>query len=265
FGGFSGFEGAATLGEESRRSTWTIPAAVVGSLLLSAGVYIVFTWIVDNAYATPAALAADPAPLVHLADGYVGSAMGKLVNFAGVISAFGAQLACVNAASRLLFSLGRELGGGAPARNLLVRTDPKRGSPIGALAIIGAISLIALLSFSFEPTAIRVLTLIVTVGSYLIIIAYLLTVIAAAGWVWRHGRRPIPLIVLTLGVVVLGYLLYKTFYPFPAYPFNWEVWIAAGLSLLGVAFAFVPAVHRRLAGSSLLRAARLVPNTAEAG
>src|ERR1700677_1873592 len=103
FGGFSGFEGAATLGEESARSQRTIPLAVASSLVLSAGVYIVFTWIIDNAYATPAALAADPAPLVHLASINVGSAMGKLVNVAGVISAFGAQLACINAANRLLF------------------------------------------------------------------------------------------------------------------------------------------------------------------
>lgn len=61
FGGFSGFEGAATLGEESRRTTRTIPAAVGVSLAASAAVYIVFTWIVDNAYASPAALAAAPA------------------------------------------------------------------------------------------------------------------------------------------------------------------------------------------------------------
>ncbi len=61
FGGFSGFEGAATLGEESARLQRAIPAAVASSLLLSAGVYIVFTWIVDNAYASPAALASDPA------------------------------------------------------------------------------------------------------------------------------------------------------------------------------------------------------------
>ena len=45
------------------------------------------------------ALAADPAPFVHLANAYVGSTMGTLVNAAGVISAFGAQLACVVAAN----------------------------------------------------------------------------------------------------------------------------------------------------------------------
>lgn len=255
FGGFSGFEGAATLGEESTRTTRTIPAAVAGSLLVSAAVYIVFTWIVDNAFASPAALAANPAPLVHLADVYVGSTMGKLVNLAGVISAFGAQLACVNAANRLLFSLGRELGGGRRAQNVLVRTDRRRRSPIGALAIVGAASLAALLAFSFETRAIRALTIIVTYGAYLILVAYLLTVIAAAMWVWRHGRRPMQLLPLGVGVLVLCYVLYDTFNPFPSAPFSWVVWAALASALLGGALAVLPAVHRRLATSELLHAA----------
>ncbi len=256
FGAFSGFEGAAVLGEESARSTRTIPVAVAGSLVASAAVYVVITWIVDNAYATPHALASDPAPLVHLADLYVGSTMGKLVSIAGVISAFGAQLACVNAASRLLFSLGREVGGGRRASNLLVRTDRRRRSPVGALVIVGGVSLAGVLAFSFEGQAIRALTIIVTYGAYLILIAYLLTVIAAAVSVWRHGRRPIPLLALSIGVIVLGYVLYDTFNPFPAPPFDGDVWAALGSVVLGVALALVPAVHRRIARSELLRAAR---------
>ncbi|MGH2877505.1 MAG: APC family permease, partial [Solirubrobacteraceae bacterium] len=256
FGGFSGFEGAAVLGEESSRSTRNIPAAVITSLVASAAVYIVFTWIVDNAYASPHALASDPAPLVHLADHYIGSTMGKLVNLAGVISAFGAQLACVNAANRLLFSLGRELGGGGSrAKNLLVRTDRRRGSPIGALLIVGGASLAGLLAFSFEAHALRALVIIVTYGAYLILLAYLLTVIAAAAFVWRHRRRPLPLIILTIGIVVLGYVLYDTFNPFPAPPFDGDVWAALATVLVGVGLALWPAFHRRIAHSELLRAA----------
>ncbi len=256
FGGFSGFEGAATLGEESRRTTRTIPAAVAVSLVASAAVYIVFTWIVDNAYASPAALAAAPAPLVHLADLYVGGVTGKMVNLAGVISAFGAQLACVNAGNRLLFSLGRELGGGREARNLLVRTDRRRGSPVGALLVVGVASLAGVLGFSFEAHAIRALTIIVTYGAYLIVVAYLLTVVAAAVWVWRHGRRPVPLLALGLGIGVLGYVLYDTFVPFPPAPFDWVVWAGAASAAAGVAITAVPAAYRRLSGSELLRAAR---------
>lgn len=256
FGGFSGFEGAATLGEESSASTRTIPAAVISSLVVSAGVYIAFTWIVDNAYPTPHALAADPAPLVHLADHYVSSTMGKLVNLAGVISAFGAQLACVNGANRLLYSLGRELGGGTHARNFLVRTDPRRGSPVGALAVIGTASLLGLLAFSFEAQALRALVLIVTYGSYLIIITYLLTVFAAAVWVWRHGRRPIPLLALGVGVAVLGYVLYDTFHPFPVFPFDRDVWAALATAALGGAITVIPSIYRQISASQLLRATR---------
>ncbi len=263
FGAFSGFEGAAVLGEESARSTRTIPAAVIASLVASAGVYIVFTWIVDNAYASPHALAADPAPLVHLANQYVGATMGKLVNLAGVISAFGAQLACVNAANRLLFSLAREVGGGTRARNLLVRTDSRRGSPTGALLVVGGASLAGVLTFSFEAQALRALVIIVTYGSYLILFAYLLTVIAAAAWVWRHGRRPIPLLALTIGVAVLCYVLYATFNPFPAPPFDGDVWAALGTAALGVMLSLVPAFHRRIVNSELLRAASARPGATE--
>jgi len=259
FGGFSGFEGAATLGEESARSQRNIPAAVAGSLIASAAVYIVFTWIVDNAYATPAALAADPAPLVHLATGYVGSAMGKLVNVAGVISAFGAQLACINAANRLLFSLGREVGEGRRAGNLLVRTSAASGSPVGALLVTGAVSLAALLAFSFEATAIRALTFIVQYGAYLVLGVYLLTVIAALVLAWRRGRRPVPLIVLSVGVVVLGYVLRDTFSPLPAGPFGVVALAALGSTILGIALALIPSLHRRLRGSELLRATRVTP------
>jgi len=254
FGGFSGFEGAATLGEESARSQRTIPLAVASSLVLSAGVYIVFTWIVDNAYATPAALAAAPAPLVHLASINVGSAMGKLVNVAGVISAFGAQLACINAANRLLFSIGRELGDGGRADNLLVRTSDRHGSPIGALLVTGSVSLAALLAFSFEHSAVRALTYIIQYGACLVLGVYLLTVVAALVLVWRDGRRPIPLLILGLGVAVLLYVLRDTFIPLPSGPFRVVALAAAGSTMLGIAFALIPAVHRRLGDSPLLRA-----------
>jgi amino acid transporter len=260
FSAFSGFEGAATLGEESRHTTRTIPAAIMWSLIGSAAIYIVFTWIADNAFASSSALAASPAPFVALASANIGSAMGTAVNVAGVISAFGAQLACINAANRLVFALGREVGGRKTrVRNVLTRTHPRLGSPLGALAVTGTTSLVALLAFSFEASAIRALTIILEFGAYLIVVAYLLTVIAAIAWVWNHGRRALPLTVLGIGAGVLGYVLYDTFHPFPPAPFNWVVLAAGIATAIGAGLALLPRVRLRLADSTLLRATRRPP------
>ena len=231
------------------------PAA--GSLRASAAVYIVFTWIVDNAYPSPVALAADPAPIVHLATDYIGSGMGKLVNLAGVISAFGAQLACINAANRLLFALGRELGGGHRAGELVTRTSARRGSPVRALLVTGTVSLIALLAFSIESQAVRALTFIVEYGAYLVLVVYLLTVIAALVLTWRQGRRPLPLAILTVGVIVLAYVLRDTFTPLPSGPFGFVALAALASVVAGVTIAAAPPVRRRLRSSALLRATSL--------
>jgi len=255
FGQFSGFESAATLGEEARRSTRTIPTAIAWSLAGAAAVYILFTWIVYSAYPSPAAVAADPAPLVHVASTYLGSGVGTAVNAAGLISAFGAQLACLNAAARLLFALGRETSGN-PGTSVLTRTWRRHGSPAGALTVAGAASVAALLAFGFEQHATRAATLIIQYGAYLILAAYLMTVIAALAWTWRTRRRPLPLAILTAGAVILGYVLYRTFSPFPAAPFGWVVLGAAASAAAGVGILLVPGLLPRMRRSPLLAVTR---------
>jgi amino acid transporter len=249
FGQFSGFESAATLGEEARRATRTIPAAIGWSLAGAAAIYIFFTWIVYSAYPGPAAVAADPAPLVHIADAYLGGWVGTAVNTAGLISAFGAQLACLNAAARLAFALGRETGG---ASSFLTRTWRRHSSPAGALTVVGAVSVAALLGFASEPAATRAATLIIQFGAYLILAAYLMTVIAALAWTWRTRRRPLPLAILAVGAAVLGYVLYRTFAPFPPAPFGWVALASAAIAAAGAAILLTPGLLPRLRHSPLL-------------
>ena len=249
FGQFSGFEGAATLGEEARHSTRTIPAAIAWSLAGAAAVYIFFTWIVYTAYPGAPAVAAAPAPLVHVAGVYLGSWAGVAVSAAGLVSAFGAQLACLNAAARLLLALGRETG---CARGFLTRTWRRHGSPAGALTLVGAVSTAALLAFGSEHAATRAATLIIQYGAYLILAAYLMTVAAALAWTWRTRRRPLPLAILTAGASVLAYVVYRTFAPFPAAPFSWVVLAATASTVAGAAVLLVPGLLTRMRRSRLL-------------
>jgi amino acid transporter len=252
FGQFSGFEGAATLGEEARRSTRVIPAAIAWSLAGAAAVYIFFTWVVYSAYPNPGAVAADPAPLVHTAGRYLGSGAGIAVNAAGLISAFGAQLACLNAGARLLYALGREAGAGSRTGAVLTRTWRRHSSPAGALTVAGAASVAALLAFGTEDAATRAATLIIQYGAYLILGTYLMTVIAALAWTWRTRRRPLPLAILATGAALLGYVVYRTFAPFPPAPFNWIVIAAGASAAAGTAFLLIPGPLRRMRGSELL-------------
>ncbi|HEX8008057.1 MAG TPA: amino acid permease [Trebonia sp.] len=140
------------------------------------------------------------------------------------------------------------------AGSVLTRTWRRYGSPAGALAVAGGVSVAALAAFSFEPTATRAATLIIQYGAYLILAAYLLTVLAALAWTWRTRRRPVPLAVLTVGVAVLGYVLYRTFVPFPVAPFGWVVLAAAASTAAGAAILLIPGLLARLRRSPLFAA-----------
>ncbi len=204
----------------------------------------------SRAFPGPAEVAASPAPLVHVAKVYLGSGVGTAVNAAGLISAFGAQLACLTAAARLAFALGRETS--PTGASVLTRTWRRYSSPAGALTVAGAVSVAAMAAFGFEHTATRAATLIIQYGAYLILAAYLMTVIAALAWTWRTGRRPLPLAILTAGALVLGFVLYRTFAPFPAAPFGWVVLAAAASAAAGAAILLFPGLLPRMRHSRLL-------------
>lgn len=78
--------------------------------------------------------------------------------------------------------------------------------------------------------------------------------LAAAAWIWCHGRRPPALIALSAGVVILCYVVYDTFVPSPQHRSTATSGRALGTLLLGLGLAVTPAVHRRIADSDLLRA-----------
>lgn len=239
FGQFSGFEGA-TLGEEAKLPRRTIPFAVGASLLISAGVYIFMTWISYVAYPSVRSLAAAPTPLVHIAVVYVGGWAGTAVNVAGVISAFGAQLACVNAAARIGFAVARDVRGESGVLRSLRSTSARFGSPTGALGLAAVVSIVLFLAFAAEPSANRAAALIIQYGAYLILVAYLMTVIAAFVWVARTSARVWSLGALTVGGVLLLTVFVKTFWPLPRYPFDIVALAAVASIVVGAAVYATP-------------------------
>ena len=62
FTGFSGFEVAATLGEETRRPRRVIPTSMLAALLVSGGIYVIVSWVETIAYPSASALAGQTGP-----------------------------------------------------------------------------------------------------------------------------------------------------------------------------------------------------------
>jgi amino acid transporter len=250
FSTFSGFEAAATLGEESQQPRRLIPRAIALSLVVVAIFEIIVAAVVTNAYPSVQQLSVAPVPLVTVTDKFVAGWMGTLVNFGAVVSAFGVSLACVVGASRILFALGRDAGPG-----MLARTSRRTGAPVGALIWVGAGSLLMLLLFIKEPLATRAVAVSLTYSADLIIAAYVLVVIAAIIFTIRRRMAPVKTVILVIGLAVLGYVVKDTFIPIPASPYDWDA-LAAGITLiLGIALPFLyPPLWRGIRDSPLLKA-----------
>lgn len=252
FTGFSGFEVAATLGEEARRPRRVIPAAMLAALLLSGGIYVVLSWVETIAYPSARVLADQTVPLVDIAGRYVSPAMGTLINVAALISGIGAQLATVNGAGRLLFALGRD--GFGP--RWITSVDRGQGSPAGALAVIGVVSIAATIPFMLNGTSpIDAFFYLATYGADLVIVAYLLTSIAALVWSIRRGHRnPGRIAGLLAAIVVMGYIIKGTVIPIPESPFDLCMYAAAITIVIGLACLLLPRLRRNLARSPIFAA-----------
>jgi amino acid transporter len=249
FSTFSGFEASSTMGEESRQPRRLIPLSIAVSLAVVAVFEIGVAAVVTNAYPGIRQLSAATVPLVTVTDRFVAGWMGTLVNFGAVVSAFGASLACVVGASRMLFAVGRDTG---PV--MLRRTSRRTGAPVGAVVWVGAGSLLTMLLFIKEPLATRAVAVSLAYGSDLIIVAYMLVVAAAVIFAVRRRMSPARAVILLIGLAVLGYVAKDTFAPIPAAPFDWDA-LAAGITLLvGIALPFVyPPLRRGIENSPLLK------------
>ena len=250
FGNFAGFEAAATLGEESQQPRRLIPPAIGVSLAVVAVYAIGVAAVVTNAYPGITQLSQATVPLVTVTDTYVAGWMGELVNIGAVVSVFGASLACVVGASRILFALGRDAG---PV--MLRRTSRATGAPVGALIWVGAGSLVTMLLFIKEPLATRAVAISLSYGADLVIVAYILVVAAAIIFTIRRRMSPVKTAILLIGLAILGYVVKDTFAPIPAAPFNW-VALAAGITVMaGIALPFAyPPLQRGILNSPLLKA-----------
>jgi amino acid transporter len=255
---FGGFEGAASLGEETDNPRRNIPRAI-GTAVIVAGIFYIVCMVAQSVgFGVSAAgvkrFGGSSAPLGDLSKDYIGSTFADVINFGATMSAFAATLGAATGASRILFALSRD----AFAANRLGRTSSRSGAPAGALVVILAIAVVALLVYRLNGTdAVNAFFYPGTMGVLLMLVSYLVCNTGAIVYLYLRGERRAPLPEIVIPIVALGIIVYVLYentlagsleYPYTVFPL-----VVAGWLVLGAAIAvLVPGLARRV-GEGLAR------------
>lgn len=254
---FAGFEGTATLGEESKAPRRIIPLVL---LFLVIGLAVFFTF---GMYTEVVAFGANAkgiatfsqsgSALAELANAYVGNGLASLIDIGAMLSICGAFLGTTVAASRIIFALSRD-GCGPKA---LSRTSRRFGAPYAAITLVMAITLVSVVAFAAEGTdGVFAFFYPGTFGTLLLICMYITTEVGVINYLFVRRRVPVPraeVLIPMVGIVILVYVLYRNIWPVPSVPFNYIVYLtAAWLILGGIIVLLAPGLARSI-GSNLLK------------
>jgi amino acid transporter len=244
FSGFAGFEAAAALGRESRDPRRVIPRAIILSLLGAAVFYILVTYALSIGYGVnhAAAWASDPSPLDTIVGRFTGSAWAQTIDAMVAVSAFSSGLGLVALSTRVLF----DISGSKLAPRWLSRVHPRFDTPYLGILAASLIALILAYAVGLTTSVSTMIGFLAGANTLGLILVY---VMMSLGALREFGRRSAtggqsggsPVIrvgVPVISVVLLGYALYASVIPQPAFPYNLTPVAVAGVvavSLLGAA------------------------------
>ena len=246
---FGGFEGAASLGEETDNPRREIPRAIRNAVI-GCGVFYVLcilvqTWGFGTGPVGVKAFSTSGAPLGDLAHSYVGSGMEDAINFGATMSAFASGLAATAAGARILFALSRH----TPVERWLGTTTTRTGAPAGALVVVLAIGVGAIAVQRIAGvSAVNAFFYPATIGVLCMLAAYIVVNVGAIRYLFIAARRaPLwEIVIPLLGIAFLVYTIYKNVqgvpFPYDRFPF----WVAGWLVVALVFIVVAPKLIRRI-------------------
>ncbi|HEY2271452.1 MAG TPA: APC family permease [Jatrophihabitantaceae bacterium] len=259
---FAGFEAASTLGEETANPHRDIPRAILGTAIFGGIYFTVVTAIEMMGFGTgPNGIknfGGSGALVGDLGRSFVGDWVGDLISLGATISAFACCLACMVGAARLLFAMNRDLQG---ERGLSVVT--RQGTPARSALLVAVLmgAILALMHFAFGADTFAAFLWSGTIGTLILLVAYVLTTIGAMRLLFFQRKMRVPMwqIVIPLAaLVVLGYTIYRNVWPYPPMhldgaenPPFWYPIVAGGWILLCIVLVVVFSGAARQLGRSL--------------
>jgi len=237
---FVGFEGAAPLAEETENPSRNVPRAVIGSAIAIGLLYVFVSYASVFGWGLPhiASFGSNAAPFNVLAS-RVWKPAWFLVFLAITNSSFACSMAIGNQASRVLFAMGRaEI---LPAA--LAKTHPKHHTPYVAIFTQVVLTLALTIATGLKwgtVTGFGILATTLTIGA---IIVYCLGAIGLPIMYSRDYRSEFNVlkhvVVPFAALALLVYVLYKSVWPIPAYPFNVPAILSVIWIVLGIGFVLL--------------------------
>jgi amino acid transporter len=247
-----GFESATSLGSEARDPLTSIPRAVKWSAIL-AGVFFFLCAYAEVLGFRGEAITLDKslAPLHVLAQkAGLPPLVGTLTDLGAVLSFFSCFLACITAAARVLFLMGRHgalhsvLGDAHQANQ-----TPHRAVLLSSVAAFLPAGIMTLRGVNLFD----IYGLIGTLATFGFVTAYILVSAAAPLYLRSRGcLTPQAIAISVLAILAMGAALLGNLYPVPAAPYSYLPYLYALLLLSGFAWStiwiarsspsFVPAV-----------------------
>jgi amino acid transporter len=237
-----GFECATAFGDEAKDPLKTIPRAVIMSLLISGAFFVFVTYVMvlgTRGYST--SLDKLDAPLNVLANlAHVGILQVPL-SLGAMISFFALALSCLNAGSRILYTMGRH-GILPPVTATSHKTNETPHVAVTALA--GIAFLIPVAATAGGIAMLDLFNYAGTCAAFGFLVPYALITIAAPVYLKAIGQlRTKDVAVCIVALMLLAIPAVGSVYPVPAAPVDSFPYLF--LAYLAIGLVWILAFHRR--------------------
>jgi putrescine importer len=181
---YLGFDAISTLAEETRNPSRSVSMAMVISLLIVTGLFIVQAYFAQLVYPNFANLPQDGSAFSVIFAVAGGDLLSKVLSYAVIAAALANAIDSTGGASRLLFGMGRD---GVIPKRIFGYLHPRTASPVINVAIIGVLAIFA---------CTRDLNTILAMINFGALFAFTLVNLAVIGhFVIRgHRRSPVDLL-----------------------------------------------------------------------
>jgi amino acid transporter len=237
---FAGFEAAAALGEEARNSRRSVPASIIGIVIVT-GVFYLLVMCAETLgvgrHGIPGFMQ-QPSPLGYLTSRYWSPSALWAIDLVVVLTGLGFVIAAFNAAIRVMFAMGREQALPGPLTRL-----SRRQTPIVAIGCLAVLTLLLGLPLTYADGGARTFAYLAGAGGLSVVLVYLAVNIAVIRAfrtefrdqfrLWRHLLIPATAAVIFLfplwGIVHPRAYTLENLLPFAALG-----WLCLGIIAAGV-------------------------------